>query len=139
MKTNFDLQSSQYLLKPILSENALAVAAENNIPTLPTLTYLANTISANNKTVPYSTIVALPTDTREFPTPLAENEIFLNTWTADDLGVKVGDTVTVTYYSVGATKIRHRKGIFSCQGILQLKAFAAEEASSPNFRAFTHR
>ena len=46
--------------------SALTVATENGIPTLPTLTYLANTISANDKTVPYSTIVALPTDKGEF-------------------------------------------------------------------------
>ena len=65
-ETHFDLQSQQYLLEPILSETALAVAAENGIPTLPTLTYLANTISANDKTVPYSTIVALPISEGEF-------------------------------------------------------------------------
>ena len=55
--THFDLQSQQYLLKPVFSDLALTIAAENGIPTLPTLTYLANTISANGKTVPYSTIV----------------------------------------------------------------------------------
>ena len=62
----FDLQSQQYLLKPLLSETALTVATENRIPTLPTLTYLANTITANDKSIPYSTIVALPIDEGEF-------------------------------------------------------------------------
>ena len=65
-KNHFDLQSQQYLLKPVLSESALTIATENGILTLPTLTYLANTISANDKTVPYSTIVALPTDAGAF-------------------------------------------------------------------------
>ena len=65
-ENHLDLQSDQYLLKPILSETALTVASENRIPTLPTLTYLANTITANDKTIPYSTIVALPTDAGEF-------------------------------------------------------------------------
>ena len=65
-ENHFDLQSQQYLLKPILSETALTVATENRIPTFPTLTYLANTISANDKSIPYSTIVALPTDEGEF-------------------------------------------------------------------------
>ena len=65
-KNHFDLQSQQYLLKPLLSETALAVANENSMPTLPTLTYLANTISANDKVIPYSTIVALPTAEGEF-------------------------------------------------------------------------
>ena len=65
-ENHFDLQSQQYLLKPILSETALTVATENRIPTLPTLTYLANTIAANDKVIPYSTIVALPTTEGEF-------------------------------------------------------------------------
>ena len=51
-ENHFDLQSQQYLLKPILSETALTVATENGIPTFPTLTYLANTISANDKVYP---------------------------------------------------------------------------------------
>ena len=65
-ENHFDLQSQQYLLKPLLSETALTVATENSIPTLPTLTYLANTITANDKVIPYSTIVALPTDEGAF-------------------------------------------------------------------------
>lgn len=65
-ENHFDLQSQQYLLKPLLSEITRTVATENRIPTLPTLTYLANTITANDKVIPYSTIVALPTDEGEF-------------------------------------------------------------------------
>ena len=65
-ENHFDIQSQQYLLKPLLSETALTVATENRIPTLPTLTYLANTITANDKVIPYSTIVALPTHEGEF-------------------------------------------------------------------------
>ena len=65
-ENHFDLQSEQYLLKPVLSETALVVTNENSMPTLPTLTYLANTITANGKVIPYSTIVALPTDAAEF-------------------------------------------------------------------------
>ncbi|MDE0323685.1 MAG: FtsX-like permease family protein [Candidatus Poribacteria bacterium] len=65
-ETHFDLQSQEYLLKPIFSETALTVASRHRIPTFPTLTYLANTISSNGKTVPYSTIIALPTDNGTF-------------------------------------------------------------------------
>ena len=63
---HFDFQTQQYLFKPVLSETALTVAARHRIPTFPTLTYLANTISANGKTVPYSTIIALPTNKGAF-------------------------------------------------------------------------
>lgn len=138
---HFDLQSRQYLLKPVLSENALTVATENEIPTLPTLTYLANTISANDKTVPYSTIVARPTDRREFSVPLAENEIILSTWTADDLGVKVGDEITVTYYSVksedysvkGKETYITETASFPLKGIVPIESIAADRDIIPDF------
>ncbi len=133
-ENHFDLQSRQYLLKPVLSETALTVAAENSIPTLPTLTYLANTISANDKTVPYSTIVALPTGEGEFPILLAENEIVLNTWAANDLGVKVSDEITITYYSVGANEeyITETKSLI-LKGILPIKGIAADRGIIPEF------
>ncbi len=75
-ENHFDLQSQQYLIEPVLSEAALQVASENGISTLPTLTYLANTISIiapsqeessiAPKKVPYSTILALPVEKGEF-------------------------------------------------------------------------
>ena len=76
-ENHIDLQSRQYILEPVLSAATLSVTSENDIPALPTLTYLANTISVINqsennntaddsKNVPYSSILALPTDNMEF-------------------------------------------------------------------------
>ena len=216
---HFDLQSRQYLLKPVLSENALTVATENGISTLPTLTYLANTISANDKTVPYSTIVAFPTDegeilafnrhtteaaqlayvqahnqkrkqieserieahrkldaeinkikievsrlekikqtqggTPEYKRRVAEvkarlaeveraldaigdhaelGEIVLNTWTAGDLGVKVGDEISITYYSVGADEEYNiETASFLLKGIVPIEGIAADRGIIPEF------
>lgn len=194
-ENHFDLQSQQYLLKPILSETALTVATENSIPTLPTLTYLANTISANDKVIPYSTIVALPTDEGEFAKLLnmhtteaqqlayqqarderkeqvelekdklikekrklrsrkkdreqAEKiirdlkllneilhrpEIILNMWAAEDLGVKVGDEIIITYYSVSAEEAYITETeFFRLKGILPIKGIAADRDVIPEF------
>ncbi len=133
-ESHFNLQSQQYLLKPVLSENALMVATEKGVPTLPTFTYLANTISANDKIVPYSTILALPTEASEFPVSLAENEIALNTWAADDLGVKIGDEITITYYSVGAgEEYVTEAASFLLKGILPVEGIAADRDIIPEF------
>ena len=80
-ETHLDLQSQAYLLKPSFSEAALTVASRHHIPTFPTLTYLANTISANGRTVPYSTIIALPTDGGTF-VELLEQHITAAEWRA---------------------------------------------------------
>ncbi len=142
-ENHFDLQSRQYLLKPVLSESALTVATENGIPTLPTLTYLANTISANGRMVPYSTMVALPTDAGELSDDYRAkpSEIVLNTWTADDLGVKVGDTITITYYTVksedysvkGKEAYITETASFLLKGILPIEGIAADRGIIPEF------
>ena len=107
---------------------------KNGISALPTLTYLANTVAANDRTVPYSTIVALPTDGREFSIPLAENEIVLNRWTADDLDVKAGDAITMTYYSIGADEeYRTETAAFLLKGILPIEGIAADRGIIPEF------
>ena len=196
-ENHLDLQSDQYLLKPILSETALTVANENSIPTLPTLTYLANTISANDKVIPYSTIVALPMDEGEFEKLLnmhtteaqqlayqqardekkeqvelekdklkkekrklrstkkdreqAEKinrdlellneilhrpEIILNMWAAEDLGVKVGDEIIITYYSVSAEETYITETtFFHLKGILPIEGIAADRGIIPEFPA----
>lgn len=165
-ENHLDIQSDQYLLKPILSETTLTVASENRIPTLPTLTYLANTITANDKTIPYSTIVALPTAADGFAELLSryttdaqrltyqeaqkqrlrvdENvtdapvhrggEIFLNTWAAADLGVKIGDKITITYYSVTAEEAYVTEiGLFRLKGVLPIEGIAADRDMIPEF------
>ena len=155
----FDLQSRQYLLKPLLSLNALTVATEIGVSTLPTFTYLANTISANNKIVPYSTIVALPMNEGEFSELLSGHttesellaykeaqtpdalrarpktgEIVLNTWAASDLGVKVGDKVSLTYYRVGAEEeYITETAFFLLKGILPTEGIAADRSIIPEF------
>ena len=207
-ENHFDLQSQQYLLKPLLSEIALAAATENRISTLPTLTYLANTITTNDKVVPYATIIALPTDAMAFAQLLNmhiteaqqqvyqqtekimlltdENvkafhkykkeverlkkeiqihssrrnpkevlseleritealatiearaqrggEIFLNTWVASDLSAKVGDRITITYYSVTADEeYATETVVFRLKGILPIEGITADRDMIPEF------
>ena len=194
-ENHFDLQSQQYLLKPLLSETTLTVATENRIPTFPTLTYLANTISANDKGTPYSTIVALPIDEGEFAKllnvhtteaqilaykqarkeknrqvaleidklkkekrklrstkkdreqaekinkdlqllyrSLRDSGIILNSWAADDLGVKVGDEIAITYYSVSAEEeYITETAFFRLKGILPIEGITADRDIIPEF------
>ncbi|MCY3552129.1 MAG: FtsX-like permease family protein [Candidatus Poribacteria bacterium] len=154
-ETHFDLQSQEYLLKPILSETALTVAARHRIPIFPTLTYLANTISANGRTVPYSTIVALPIDKGTFAELLSKhttesdrlaynleaqrtqtkpNEIVLNAWTAADLGVKVGDRINITYYRVGIDEeYITETASFLLKAIVPIEGITADRGIIPTF------
>ena len=73
------------------------------------LTYLANTLACNGREIPYSTITAidfadqpplgpfLSAEGKPLP-PLGPDEIALNSWAADQLHAKVGDTVRLSYF-----------------------------------------
>ena len=136
------LESTQFLLKPDIIEVAQAVAIERRTLSLPILTYLANAITANGRTIPYSTITGLDTqrafsleltDGSQAP-PLTDDEILLNEWAAIDLGVEVGDQIDVSYYIVGPReKLLTRSVQFRLKGIVAIKGLAADRGLTPEF------
>ena len=138
----FSLESTQFLLKPGIIEVAQAVAIERRTLSLPILTYLANTIAANERTIPYSTITGLDTrrafsleltDGSAAP-PLADDEILLNEWAATDLGAEVGDEINVSYYVVGPReKLLTRGAQFRLKGVVAIKGLAADRGLTPEF------
>ncbi len=104
--------------------DAVVRAAEKTITDRalqPVVTYLANTISAGSgdsqRKIPYSTISGVDSTAELGPLlnetgqriVLADDEIALNRWAADDLNVKVGDTITVSFYEPESTHGRLRE------------------------------
>ena len=136
------LESTQFLLKPDIIEVAQAVAIERRTLSLPILTYLANTIAANERMIPYSTITGLNTQ-RAFSLelidgsvapPLADDEILLNEWAATDLDVEVGDEINVSYYIVGPREQLLTRGAqFRLKGVVAIKGLAADRGLTPDF------
>ena len=138
----FSLESKQFLLKPNVIEVAKAVAIERQMPFLPILTYLANTIATDERWIPYSTISALNPEraislrlTGGSPAPaLAEDEIFINEWAAEDLAAKVGDQINVSYYVMGPREeLLTQYAEFRLKGVLALEGLAAERGLTPKF------
>ena len=136
------LESTQFLLKPNIIEIATAVAIERRTLSLPILTYLANTITANGRTIPYSTITGLDTrrafsleliDGSQAP-PLADDEILLNEWAATDLGAEIGSPINVSYYIVGPREqLLTQHAQFRLKGVVAIKGLAADRGLTPDF------
>ncbi len=63
------------------------------------LTYLVNSMRFNNKSTPYSFVTA--SDLLINGTILKENEITINQWLADDLGITLKDTMWLDYFTIG--------------------------------------
>jgi putative ABC transport system permease protein len=113
-----EITSEGMLISPPVLEQVRHLAGE---AAQPIVTYLANTISigerSSQKTIPYSTITGV-TSTRELgpllteagePILLADDEIALNRWAADDLEARIGDEVVVTFYEPESTHGRPRE------------------------------
>ena len=110
-----ELVSDRIFFDPVV----VPVAREAAPGGMGVLTYLVNTLKKGDLETPYSMVSAVggfgpPNGAGEDrPRPiwsalvapdLRNDEIVLNEWLADDLGAKVGDTIDLTYYVVGAMR-----------------------------------
>jgi hypothetical protein len=89
-ENHFSIENRELILKPQIATTMESITTKLGLPILPVLTYLANTMTAKGKLIPYSTASALNSaDSKIFgaleltggiPAPeLIDNEIFLNT------------------------------------------------------------
>jgi len=139
------IESAEIILSPTLVNAVQTASAELQAPVQPILTYLANTIECKGRLLPYSTIAAITAPVAkafgEFKliggspvTELAEDEILLNQWASQDLGTQLGDTVKVTYYTVGAREQLETKSFsFRVAGMTAITGFGADSSITPEF------
>ena len=101
----------------------------------PVVTYLANTIAANGKQTPYSMVTGIDPAAVDFiPDDLGPDKILLNSWEAEDLAAKPGDTVTVSYYTLGSgNRLIEKSTDFTVHGIVPLEGAAADKLWMPDF------
>lgn len=118
----------------------------------PALVYLANTIAFDKRAIPYSTIAAVDfaaepplgpmrgLEGKPIP-PLAEGEIALNTWAAEELQARPGDRIRVAYFEPESTggMVREQWAEFRLAAIVALEKAAADPAFTPEVPGLTDR
>ncbi len=132
-----ELRSRRVFLDPPAAEAA-------NFPALPrteVLTYFVNELRAGTNSTPYSMVTAATAPL--VPPDMANDEILINQWLAEDLGVgplspgeRVGAraTVELRYYVIGATKrLEERTNAFRVRAVVPLAAPYADRALMPEF------
>ncbi len=106
------------------------------------LTYFVNAISAGGAATPYSMVSAVgPADDdgteRSGPWDLADDEIVINAWLADDLGIAAEATdmeITLTYFTVGASReLKTAARTFRLRKVVPIAGPAADRTLTPNF------
>ena len=96
------------------------------------LTYLVNQFRVGTNSTPYSMVTAA--GARSFPPDMRDDEILVNQWLADDLQVKPGDSVELSYYLVDSGGLLvERTNSFRVRGIVPLKGIYADRTLMPEF------
>src|SRR6185295_6350796 len=107
------------------------------------LYYLVNSITAESgKKTPYSfvTAVAPSADAALGPVPagMKDDEILVNRWLADQLGVKEGGRVTLAYSELDPqNEFVVKKRVFTVRAVLAMASLAAEKDLVPQFPGLT--
>jgi ABC-type antimicrobial peptide transport system permease subunit len=103
------ISADRLVLSPYVVNLAKKLYGEDGLQ--PVVTYLANRIEAGDRSIPYSTVSGVDSaaplgpvvDVRGQPVELADDEVALNAWAAEQLAVESGDTVTITWYEPETT------------------------------------
>jgi putative ABC transport system permease protein len=99
----------------------------------PVITYMANTIAANGREIPYSMVTAVAAAAAPF-LPQALDGVVLNAWAAADLGAKAGDEVRLDYYALdAANRLVERSARLPVAAVVPLTDLAADQRWLPDF------
>ncbi len=123
------LRSNNIFLPPAIE----AKARETFPGARPVLTYLANTVAANDRETPYSMIAGIDASP-VLPDDFKDDEIVLNSWEAEDLAADPGDEVELTYYVLGGNnQLDEESATFTVRSIIPLEGLAADRKWMPDF------
>jgi len=93
------------------------------------LTYLVNSIKCKGSETPYSFVAA-----SAYSKNLTINEILINEWLAADLNAKVGDSVALKYFVIGAmNRLHERTSHFIVKGIVPVDKQPYSRSLMPMF------
>ena len=126
-----EIRTDRIFIPTLIEEKLRTLLPESR----PVLTYLANTIAANGKETPYSMVTGIdPTAVSFIPDDLAPDQIVLNSWEAEDLAAKPGDTVTLRYFTLGnGNQLVEKSSDFRVHSIVPLEGAAADKLWMPDF------
>jgi ABC-type antimicrobial peptide transport system permease subunit len=96
------------------------------------LTYLVNLIRAGDRSAPYSMVSALSPP--GVATNMADDEILINDWLANDLTAGPGDRLELSYYVLDAgSQLLERTNAFRIRGVIPMRGLYADPALMPEF------
>ncbi len=127
-----EIRSRRIFIDDFLSRAAMEAGPE----AVGILTYFVNEIRLDDKATPYSFVAAVGRTGNSsdiIPAGMKDDEILINQWLADDIGAKVGDEISLSYFVVGSMRrLQERKRNFRVLDILPTDK-AGDSALMPDF------
>jgi ABC-type antimicrobial peptide transport system permease subunit len=126
--SKYELVSNRIFIdKPVSEEiEKLGLAHEN------VLTYLVNSFHTKSKSTPYSFIAALPAGM--LPGEFKPDDIAVNEWLAEDLGIKPGDSLSLDYFVIGPLrKLNEKSSNFRVSAVIPTRGGIADSTMMPDF------
>ncbi len=105
------------------------------------LTYLVNELRAGEKAVPYSMVTATDAVAAGFArTPLADGEVLINEWLAEDLGLAAGGKLTLKYFVMGERRqLTEVAREFTVAAVLPMETPQLDATWTPDFPGLTDK
>ena len=130
-----ELRTDRVFLDPPVDEAAKAMPGAVGV-----LTYFVNELRVGDRTTPYSMVAALGGLGGEravpglIPPDMADDEVLIDAWLADDLGAKAGDELTMAYFVLGPMrKLVEQTSRFRVRAVLPMEGLAADRDLMPDF------
>ena len=142
------VESSSGLLPDSMAEAIRQAADAALVPSSPVLTWLANRIVVNGRTVPYSLVAAIGPDAVGDPqlAPLlaagagaAPPPLVLTEWAARDLGAAVGAPVEIEFYRwADEGELVTDRASFTLAGVVPMQGLAVDRRLAPEYPGITN-
>jgi putative ABC transport system permease protein len=119
----------------VFIEDALAAAAMRiDANAVGVFAYFVNEIRLGDKAAPYSMVAAIGATSPVIVPGMRPDQIVINDWLAEDLGAKIGDSLTLCYYVMGPNQELHEQTAnLTVAQITPLKGAAADPNLMPEF------
>ena len=122
------LSTERVFLDEPVGRAALAIGSN----TAPVLTYFVNLIRSGTNATPYSMVTAAGSPFT--PPDMGDDEIVVNQWLADDLGLRPGREVELAYFLADSgTQLIERTNRFRVRQVVPLEGVHADRALMPEF------
>ncbi|HUS11509.1 MAG TPA: ABC transporter permease [Pyrinomonadaceae bacterium] len=135
------LEHDSKVVSAQLAKTSSEAATAMSLRAMPILSYLANSIGAGGRSIPYSLVTGLDEQSLQTLAPGRSgraDDIVLNEWAARELGARQGDTVSLEYYVwYEGGRLDTKTAEFRVAAIVPIAGLAADQDLVPAYPGIT--